>query len=108
MTSQSEDDFRSHLQQQETGVSSPVVVVTQIEPVNETVQAYSGSAMPIVAFLNWFNNLSGIRKLIVTIAGVIFGFAMLQAVLKLIASVLSVVLFAGLAFVGYKFFVASK
>lgn len=108
MTSQPEDDFRSQLQQLEVGVNSPSVVVTQLEPVTETVQAYSRGVMPIAAFLNWFNHLSGMRKLVVTIAGVIFGFAMLQAVLKLVASVLSVVLFAGLGFVGYKFFVASK
>ncbi|PAX53078.1 hypothetical protein [Brunnivagina elsteri] len=104
MTFQQEDGFQSQLQQLQTGVSSPSVVVTQIEP----VQAYSRSSMPIAAFLNWFNNLSGMKKLVVAIAGVIFGFAMLQAVLKLIASVLSLVLFAGLGFVGYKFFVASK
>jgi hypothetical protein len=108
MTFQPEDDFRSQLQQLETGVSSPIVAVKKIEPVNETVEAYSGNAKKIAAFLNWFNNLSGIKKLVVGMAGVIFGFAMLQAVFKLIASVLSVTLFAGLAFVGYKFFVASK
>ncbi len=101
MTSQPEDDFQNQLQQLE-------IEVTQIKPVTETVQVYSGNTTQIAAFLNWLNNLSGMRKLVVAIAGVIFGFAMLQAVLKLIASVLSVVLFAGLAFVGYKFFVASK
>jgi hypothetical protein len=105
MTSQPEDDFQSQLRQFETGVSSPSVVMTKIEPV---IQPYSRSSMSIAAFLHWFNNLSGIKKLVVGMAGVIFGFAMLQAVLKLIASVLSVVLFAGLGFVGYKFFVASK
>jgi hypothetical protein len=108
MTSQSEDDFLSQFQQLKTEASSPVAVVTDIEPVTETIQTCSGDATRIAVFLNWLNNLSGIQKLVVTIASVIFGFAILQAVLKLIASVLSMALFAALAFVGYKFFVASK
>jgi hypothetical protein len=108
MTSQPEDDFQSQSRQFETGVSSPSVVITKIEPVIQPLQPYFRISMSIAAFLHWFNNLSGMKKLVVGMAGVIFGFAMLQAVLKLIASVLSVVLFAGLGFVGYKFFVASK
>ncbi|GAX38012.1 hypothetical protein [Nodularia sp. NIES-3585] len=56
----------------------------------------------------WFENLNGITKVIVAGVGVLVGFAMLQAVMRLVASVISVAVLAFLVYFGYKFFVSGS
>jgi hypothetical protein len=58
-------------------------------------------------FQIWFNSLSGVKKLVVSGVTVLVGLAMLQAVFKLVASVITLALLAVLVYVGYKFFVSS-
>ncbi|MBV6622186.1 MAG: hypothetical protein KI793_04385 [Rivularia sp. (in: Bacteria)] len=58
--------------------------------------------------INWFYCLRAIAKVIVVIVGLLLGFAILQAALKLIASVISMALLAGLVYLGYNFFVAGN
>ena len=62
----------------------------------------------IAKFMNWFYHLPAIAKLVVVVIGFLIGFAMLQAALKLIASVISMGLLAGLVYLGYNFFVAGN
>ena len=61
-----------------------------------------------VRLISWFYHLPVIAKLIVVVVGFVVSFAMLQAVLKLIASVISMALLAGLVYLGYNFFVAGN
>ncbi|MGB3642075.1 MAG: hypothetical protein WBA39_31530 [Rivularia sp. (in: cyanobacteria)] len=58
--------------------------------------------------INWFYHLPVIAKLVVVVVGFFISFAMLQAALKLIASVISMALLAGLVYLGYNFFVAGN
>ncbi|MEO0932744.1 MAG: hypothetical protein AAFY21_02965 [Cyanobacteria bacterium J06641_2] len=64
--------------------------------------------MHIRKITNWFYNLQAIGKFIAVVVGFILGFAILQAALKLIASVISMALLAGLVYLGYNFFVAGN
>ncbi|MEM1391913.1 MAG: hypothetical protein AAF630_00400 [Cyanobacteria bacterium P01_C01_bin.38] len=62
----------------------------------------------IEQIVRWFYHLPVIAKLIVVVVGFFVSFAMLQAALKLIASVISMALLAGLVYLGYNFFVAGN
>ncbi|MBR8833315.1 MAG: hypothetical protein DSM106950_04530 [Stigonema ocellatum SAG 48.90 = DSM 106950] len=55
-----------------------------------------------------FNRLSGIGKAVVLGVAVLFGFGILQAVFKLIVSVISLALLALVVYLGYKFIVSSR
>lgn len=61
-----------------------------------------------VKSMNWFYHLPVIAKLVVVVVGFCASFAILQAALKLIASVISMALLAGLVYLGYNFFVAGN
>lgn len=60
----------------------------------------------IITIINWFWHLPGLAKPLVVVVGFVLGFVILQAALKLIASVISMALLAGLVYLGYNFFVA--
>ncbi len=62
----------------------------------------------IAKTINWFYYLPGLAKLLVTVVVFVLGFAILQAALKLIASVISMALLFGLVYLGYNFFVAGN
>jgi hypothetical protein len=55
----------------------------------------------------WFGNLTTEAKFMVGVFGLIFGYAMAQAMLKLIASIISVALLLVLVYLGYKFLVSN-
>jgi hypothetical protein len=57
-------------------------------------------------FLAWFANLSTKTKFVVGILGLVFGYAMAQAILKLVASIIGVALLLVLVYLGYKFLVS--
>ena len=59
-------------------------------------------------FQIWFQGLSGIKKLAVTGVGILLGFMVLQTVFRLVASVISLALLAGLVYLGYKFLVSNS
>jgi hypothetical protein len=67
---------------------------------------YADQKFYIIKVINWFWHLPGLAKLLVVVVGFLFGFAILQTALKLIASVISMALLAGLVYLGYNFFVA--
>ena len=58
--------------------------------------------------MNWFWHLPGLAKLLAVVLGFLLGLVILQAAVKLIASVISMALLAGLVYLGYNFFVAGN
>lgn len=56
-------------------------------------------------FFEWFNNLSGLGKLIVTGVAAIVGLVILRTVFKLVAAVISLAVLAVLLYVAYQFFI---
>ncbi len=63
-------------------------------------------SVQINSFVNWFNGLSGLGKLIVVGVGAIVSLAILRVVLKLVSAVISLAVLAVLLYFGYQFFVA--
>ncbi|BAU63855.1 hypothetical protein STA3757_12240 [Stanieria sp. NIES-3757] len=53
---------------------------------------------------DWFNNLSSEGRIAVGVVGVLVGFSILNTFLRLISSLVSIAILAGLLYLGYKFF----
>lgn len=108
MNSQPEKDMQLHLQQLEAELDSSPPSPSIISP-SQTLQHGGQDSFStdrsLGRFLNWFDRLSGLGKLIFVGVGAIVGIAVLQAVLKLVAAVISVAILVVLLYVAYQFFV---
>jgi hypothetical protein len=110
MNPQREDDLQHRLQQLESEMnsSSPKVVVEQPEAQKQTSKLNFLAWKPhLERFKIWFKSLSVTGKLVVGGVSVLLGLAMLQAVFKLVASVVSLAVLFGLVYLGVRF-VASR
>jgi hypothetical protein len=109
MNPQSNQDLQHRLQTLEEEINSSNIAVRQSQEIIQSSQlGFPNIYVTATRLINWFANLPGIGKLIVIGVAVVFSFAMLQAVLKLVASVISVTLLAVLVYVGYKFIVSTS
>ncbi len=108
MSPQPQEDWQHSLEKLETEISTSSMVVKSQEIINASDINFSSAYSHIVKLITWFMSLPLVVKLVVTSAVLLLGFAMLQAVLKLIASVISLALLAILVYLGYKFFVPSS
>ncbi|MCM0592853.1 MAG: hypothetical protein HEQ35_29565 [Gloeotrichia echinulata IR180] len=109
MNPERDEDLQRRLENLEAEINSPTVEVSKEKEPRPT----SGFSFPdlnshLKRLRGWFDGLSGTKKLVAVGVTVLLGFAMLQAVLKLVASVISLALLAVLVYVGYKFFVSSS
>lgn len=95
MNPQQKEDIHHRLNQMEVEINSS-------QPGNERLKAAK------VKFITWFNNLSTTGKLGFGGVAVVLGFVLVQAVLKLVAAVISLALLSLLVYVGYKFLVSNK
>lgn len=104
MNSQPEQELEQ-LQQLEAEINSPVSppVVQPQQPISQT-----DSSVPVALYrlVQWFNGLPGVGKLIVVAVALVVGLAILRAVLKLVAAVISLAFLAVLLYFGYQFLVA--
>ncbi|MEA5594541.1 hypothetical protein [Rivularia sp. UHCC 0363] len=91
VTETDSDDFK---------VASSTILPTSIK--------YAGVPYYIIKIIGWFWHLPNLAKPLILAVGFLLGFAILQSVLKLIASVISMALLAGLVYLGYNFFVAGN
>ncbi|WP_414548279.1 hypothetical protein [Anabaena sp. CCY 0017] len=106
---QSDEDLQRRLQNLEAQINSKSVNVEQQPENTQKLQsAFLKFKSHLARLQPWFQNLNGITKVIVAGVGVLVGFAMLQAVLTLVASVISVAVLAFLVYLGYKFFVSGN
>ena len=109
MNSKNEKDLQYRLEKLEAEVNSSsnnVSPLQRIVSVSESDLPVSKS--PLEKFVAWFISLSRIKKIAVLSVLVIFGCAILQAALKLVASLIAFTLLAVLAYLGYKFVVPSN
>ncbi|MBE9053003.1 hypothetical protein IQ243_21770 [Nostocales cyanobacterium LEGE 11386] len=109
MNPQPEEDLQRRLQNLEAEINSPPGNVGQ--PPDQTQKSqfdFFNFKSHLTRSRLWFNNLSGTTKLIVAGVGVVLGLAILQTVVKLVTSVLSLALLAVLVYFGYKFFVSGS
>lgn len=100
------EDLQHPLQQLEEEINSsvPKVVINQ----QQQQTSFIGWKSKFDKLTIWFKNLPGIGKLAVGGIGVLLGLAILQAFLKLVASVISLTVLAVLVYLGYKFFVSGS
>ncbi len=109
MNPQTQDNLKEYrLQKLVTQIDSDSVEVAPLPILQTSKLNNSGIFLYIRKITNWFYNLQVVGKLIAVGVGFVLGFAILQAALKLIASVISMALLAGLAYLGYNFFVAGN
>lgn len=110
MNSKHEDDLQYRLEKLEAEVSSLPSKVTPSQKIfSASDSGFSvDKPSPLGKFMAWFTSLSKIKKIGVVSVLVVFGFAILEAALKLVASAIAFTLLAVLAYLGYKFVVPSK
>ncbi len=109
MNPQPDEDLQRRLQNLEAQINSKSVAGGQPPENTQNLQSVFLNFKSRLAKLQvWFQNLNGITKVIVASTGVLVGLAMLQAVMKLVASVISVALLAFLVYLGYKFFISGS
>jgi hypothetical protein len=109
MNPQPEEDWQRRLQKLEAEINSVFVEPEKSQAPGQTPESsflnyksYLGRLRP------WFDGLPKTNKLVVAGVGVLLSFALLQTVLKLVASVVSLAILAGLVYVGYRFFVSGS
>lgn len=105
MNPQRDQDLERSFQELEAEVNSPPQPPEIFQPQPLQPQPDIPS-IQINSFMNWFNNLSGLGKLIVVGVGAIVSLAILRVVLKLVSAVISLAVLAVLLYFGYQFFVA--
>jgi hypothetical protein len=114
MNPQPEEDLQRRLQKLEAEMNSSSKEVSPPEAPKSTIgfsfEKFSFEKLnsQLIRLQNWFNSLTGTKKLVFTGITVLLGIAMLQALLKLVTSAISLAVLALLVYVGYKFFVSSN
>jgi hypothetical protein len=109
MNPQPEEDLQRRLEKLEAEMKSSFVEDTQKKAQRQKfLSAFPSLDSQLTRSLNWFNSLSGTKKLVALGVTALLSMFVLQTVLKLVASVISVALLAVLVYVGYKFFVSSS
>jgi hypothetical protein len=109
MNHQPEQDLQRRLENLEAEINSTSVDIGQPAKNTETSPpAFVNWKSRLAKLQLWFKNLNGITKVIVGGVSVLLGLAILQALLRLVASVISVALLGFLVYLGYKFFVSGN
>jgi hypothetical protein len=109
MNPQPEEDLQRRLQKLEIEINSTPGEVSPPEAKKQASGFSFGSLnSQLTRLQGWFNSLNGTAKLVVLGVGLLVGMAMLQAILRLVASAISLAVLAVLVYVGYKFFVSSS
>lgn len=108
MNPQPEEDLKRRLEKLEAEINTPFVVTRSQTRVKPSEFGFASLEPQLVRLVTWFNNLSVVKKLIVSGGALLLGFAILQAVLKLVAAAISLALLAILVYLGYKFLVSNN
>lgn len=108
MNSQPDEDLQRRLQKLEAQIDSSSVEVEQSQEPKTSQFSFTNLKSYLRRSQLWFNNLSGIGKIVFSGVAVLLGLAIVQAVLKLVTSAISLAVLALLVYLGYKFFVANS
>lgn len=108
MNPQPEEDLKRRLEKIEAEINTSYVITPSQKRVKFSEFGFASLEHRLVGFVTWFNNLSVVKKVIVSSAALLLGFAILQAVLKLVAAAISLALLAILVYLGYKFLVSNN
>jgi hypothetical protein len=109
MNPQPEEDLQRRLQQLEAEMNSFSPNLNQQETQKQTNQTMFAKLNRYLERSQiWFQGLSGMKKLAVASVVIVLGLLVLQTVFRLVASVISLALLAGLVYLGYKFLVSNS
>ena len=110
MNSKHEKDLPYRLEKLEAEVNSSKIHVSPSQKIFSASESDFSvdKSSPLKKFMAWFISLSKIKKIAVVSILVIFGFAILEAALKLVASAIAFTLLAVLAYLVYKFVVPNN
>lgn len=108
MNPQPDQELERQLQKLEAEInqSSPPHPVPQPKQPLQQTNAFQLLKNRSHRFMNWFNGLSGLGKLIIIGIAALIGLAILQAVLRLVAAAVSLTILAVLLYLIYQFFLA--
>jgi hypothetical protein len=108
MSSSNNQDWQHRLEEIEAEIH-----YSESDPRRETTETVRphieiDRAQSVEKWLNfakdWFNNLSSEGRIAVGVVGVLVSFSILNTFLRLISSLVSIAILAGLLYFGYKFF----
>ncbi|MBD2299865.1 hypothetical protein H6G80_31635 [Nostoc sp. FACHB-87] len=108
MNPQPEEDWQQRLQKLEAEINAESVEAKKTAARQQSRSYFLNFKQYFTRSQLWFQSLSGTGKLVVMGVTVLMGLAVLQAVLKLVTSAISLAVLAGLVYLGYKFFVADS
>jgi hypothetical protein len=109
MNPQPEDDLQQRLQKLESEINSQTVEAGKPKEARQQSQSnFLNLNLYFTRSHLWFKSLSGPGKLVTVGVTVLLGLAVVQAVLKLVTSAISLAVLAGLVYLGYKFFVSGS
>ncbi|MEC4811777.1 MAG: hypothetical protein SAK29_00585 [Scytonema sp. PMC 1069.18] len=109
MSHQSEKDLQRRLEQIEAEINTPSGFDSQSQKTStSSFQGFASLSVYGKRFLAWFKNQSSVGKVVVSGVAIVLGFAVLQAVLKLVTAVISLAVLSILVYLGYKFFVSNN
>ncbi|MBD2167158.1 hypothetical protein H6G04_22465 [Calothrix membranacea FACHB-236] len=109
MNPQPDEDLQRRLQNLEAEINSSPREVSQPEKQKQPFEfSFESFNSQLTKLQSWFNTLSGTKKIVFLGVTAVVGIVMLQTVLKLVASVISLAVLAVLVYVGYKFFVSNN
>ncbi|MEA5502392.1 hypothetical protein VB735_04565 [Halotia wernerae UHCC 0503] len=109
MNPQPEEDLQRRLQKLEAEINSSPVEFGQPEESKKTSESsFFDFKSHFRRSQLWFNNLSKMSQVIFLGVAVLLGLAIVQTLLKLAASAISLAVLVGLVYLGYKFFVSGS
>ena len=110
MNSSDNQDWQRKLEELETEVNQNNPSTVQTETIYPKVE--SDNMNSLSGWLNsardWFNGLAPIGQVAVGVIAVMLGFSVLNIFLKVISSLISVAILAGLVYLGYKYIFAES
>ncbi|MBD2139011.1 hypothetical protein H6F32_15850 [Anabaena sp. FACHB-1237] len=107
MNSDPNEDIQRRLQQLEEEIKSPEIDYSKVKQ-SKVIPGLSKWKSYIEDYRRWFNGLSSIKKIAATGVLLLLTIWVLQAVFKLVASTVTLLVLGGLIYLGYKFFIASN
>lgn len=107
MTSSKDQDWQRRLEELEVEINQQQSDYTDTETVRPHVEIDPAPAVEkwLTSAKTWFNDLSKEGKIVVGVVGVLVGFSVLNFFLRLLSSLISIAILAGLLYFGYKYFV---
>lgn len=108
MNSDPNEDIQRRLQQLEEEMKTPNINYSSPDKQNNVIPSFGKWKLYLEKYRQWFNGLSSIKKVAATGVLLLLTIWVLQAVFKLVASTVTLLVLGGLMYLGYKLFIANN